>query len=205
MKTYILGNNGFAREIFEQIILRQRASNFGGFIILNNDKPFVIGDEGSFEFSYPNNSCFIVGTYNKKQRIEYIKHFKQHYPTTSTYFPTFSSENAYISKLSTVGVGNLFCPFSTVNGDASIGDFNCFNIYSSINHACKIGNYNIMSPYAGVMAYCNIGDSNFLGTHSTITPKITIGNDNTISAGECVFDNLTDRQFFGSGIVYNKP
>jgi hypothetical protein len=205
MKTYILGNSGFAKEIFEYIILRQRTANFGGFIILNNDKPFVIGDDGSFEFTYPNSSCFILGTGNKKWRTAFINHFKQHYPLSSTFFPTFSAESAHISKLATIGAGNLFCPFSTVNGDVSIGDFNCFNIYSSVSHDCKMGSYNILSPYAGIMGYCNIGNNNFLSANSTITPRISIGDNNTISAGECLFEDLADRQFFGSGIVYNKP
>lgn len=205
MKTYILGNGGFAREIFEQIFLRNHSTNFGGFIILNNDKPFVIDSDGSYEFDYPSSSCFVLGTGNKKWRKTFIDHFKHHYPLSSTYFPTFAAEYAHVSKMSVIGVGNVFCSFSLVNGDANIGDFNCFNAYSCIHHDCKLGNENILSPYAGIMGYCTIGNSNFMGAHSTITPRLTIGNDNTISAGECLFDNLTDRQFFGSGIIYNKP
>lgn len=205
MKTYILGNSGFANEIFEQIFLRNHKNSFGGFIILNNDKPFVIDNEGSYEFDYPSNSCFVLGTGNKKWRKYFIDHFKQHYPLSSTYFPTFCAEDAHISKMSTLGIGNVFCSFSLTNADAQVGDFNCFNMFSCISHHCKMGNYNIMSPYAGIMGYCTVGDNNFIGTHSTITPKLTIGNDNTISAGECLFDNLGDRKFFGSGVVYNKP
>jgi acetyltransferase-like isoleucine patch superfamily enzyme len=205
MKTYILGNGGFAREIFEQIFLRNHKTNFGGFIVLNNDKPFVIDNDGSYEFTYPSNSCFVLGTGSKKWRKMLIEHFKHHYPLSSTYFPTFVAEDAHISKISTIGIGNVFCSFSMTNADALVGDFNCFNIYSTISHDCKMGNNNILSPYAGIMGYCSIGNNNFLGTHSTIVPKVIIGNDNTISAGECLFDNMYDRQFFGSGIVYNKP
>ena len=205
MKTYILGNGGFARDIFEQIFLRNPKNSFGGFIILNSDKPFVIDNEGSHEFEYPSNSSFILGTGNKKWRKQFIEHFKQHYPLSATYFPTFCAEDAHISKLAMIGIGNVFCSFSLINADAQVGDFNCFNAFSTISHDCKMGNYNIISPYAGIMGYCTIGDSNFIGAHSTVTPKLIIGNDNTISAGECLFDNLGTRQFFGSGIVYNKP
>jgi hypothetical protein len=45
-KTYILGNGGYAQEVFEQIFLRNVISNFGGFIILKGNKAFLIGDEG---------------------------------------------------------------------------------------------------------------------------------------------------------------
>lgn len=205
MKTYILGNSGFARELFEQVFLRNHKTNFAGFIILNNDKPFVIDSDGSYEFTYPVDSCFVLGTGNKKWRKTFIEHFRHHYPLSSTYFPTFAAEDSHISKLSTIGIGNTFSSYSLTNADAHIGDFNSFNIYSTISHDCKMGNNNILSPYAGIMGYCTVGNDNFIGTHATITPKLTIGNDNTISAGECLFDNLTDRKFFGSGVVYNKP
>lgn len=205
MKTYILGNSGFAIEIFEQIFLRNNKTNFGGFIILNNDKPFVIDSDGSYEFEYPSDSCFVLGTGNKKWRTLFIEHFKQHYPISSTYFPTFCAEDAHISKIASIGIGNVFCSFSLINANAKIEDFNCFNIYSTISHDCTMGSNNIVSPYAGIMGNCKIGNRNFIGTHATVTPKLNIGNDNTISAGECLFDNMTDRQFFGSGVVYNKP
>ena len=68
-----------------------------------------------------------------------------------------------------------------------------------------MGDNNIVSPYAGLMGYAKAGDNNFLGTKVIITPKISIGNDNTISAGEVVFDDMTNRQFFQSGVIYNKP
>jgi acetyltransferase-like isoleucine patch superfamily enzyme len=55
------------------------------------------------------------------------------------------------------------------------------------------------------MGFAKIGDDNFLGANVTITPKVLIGNDNTISAGECVFDNMNDREFFQSGIIRKKP
>jgi hypothetical protein len=37
-KKYILGNGGFAQEVFEQIILKEEAESCGGFIILKKDK-----------------------------------------------------------------------------------------------------------------------------------------------------------------------
>jgi acetyltransferase-like isoleucine patch superfamily enzyme len=206
MKTYVLGNGGFARDLFEQIFLRNYSeTNFGGFIILNNDKPFVISDKGSYEFDYPSDSNFILGTGNKNWRNSFIEHFKKHYPLSATYFPNVFTQNAYISKIGNLGFGNVFCAFSLLNSNASIGNFNCFNIYSTISHDCIMGDNNILSPYAGIMGYCRVGNSNFLGTHSTVTPKVVIGNENTINAGECLFDNLSDRKFFSSGVIYNKP
>ena len=52
-KLYILGNGSFAQEVFEQIIVANQVKNFGGFIILKNDKAFCIGEEGAEAFTYP--------------------------------------------------------------------------------------------------------------------------------------------------------
>ncbi len=203
MKTYILGNNCFAREIFEQIFLLNHKSNFGGFIILNNDKPFVIDSDGSYEFAYKH-SCFVLGTKDPKQRQLFIQHFKQHYPLTSTYFPTFCAEDSHISKMSVLGIGNVFCSFSLTGSGAEIGNFNTFSSYSSISYNSTIGDYNIVNNYGCITDYCKIGDYNTIGAHATMTPKTKIGNNNIISDGECLFDDMTNEQLFRSGITVNK-
>jgi len=55
------------------------------------------------------------------------------------------------------------------------------------------------------MGYCKVGDDNFLGTGTHLTPKVSIGNDNTLSAGETIFDDMENRQFFQYGLVLDKP
>ena len=178
---------------------------FGGFIILDNDKALLLNEDGVTAFTYPQDAQFILGTGNKKWRKLFIDHFLKYYSSTENHFPNFYSSKAYISKTARAGIGNVFCPFSTLNADATIGNFNCINIYASINHDCIVGDFNIFSPYAGQMGYGTMGNSNFIGTNAIIVPKIILGNDNTISSGECVFDNMKDREFFQSGIIVKKP
>lgn len=203
--TYILGHAGFAKELYEQFIVRNNSYNFGGFIVLKENKAILINEnEGYSEFTYPKDANFIVGTGNKNWRSKFLTHFLDKYPATSEYFPNFYSEATYISKVSKIGIGNVFCPFSLVNGDAQIGDFNLFNIYSSISHDCRLGSYNILCPYTVILGNCLINDTNFFGSHVTITPRVKIGSNNTISAGECVFDDLQNKEFFQSGIIYQK-
>ena len=204
-KTYILGNGGYAQEVFEQIFLRNVISNFGGFIILKGNKAFLIGDEGVAPFTYPKDSAFVLGTGNKTWRKVFIEHFLKYYDKTITHWPNAIAGNAHISLSSQMGIGNVFNCFTMVNANAIIGNFNQFNIYSSSAHDNLIGNNNIISPYSGLMGFTKMGDDNFLGANVTITPKISIGNDNTVSAGECVFDNMSDREFFQSGIIRKKP
>jgi UDP-3-O-[3-hydroxymyristoyl] glucosamine N-acyltransferase len=204
-KTYILGNGGYAQEVFEQIFLRNVISNFGGFIILKDDKAFLIGEEGVAPFTYPKESAFVLGTGNKAWRNIFLTHFFKYYDKTITYWPNAIANNAHISLSCQMGIGNVFNCFSMTNANASIGNFNQFNVYSATHHDSSIGNNNIISPHSGIYGFSSIGNNNFLGANVCITPKVSIGNDNTISAGECVFDNMNDREFFQSGIIRKKP
>jgi UDP-3-O-[3-hydroxymyristoyl] glucosamine N-acyltransferase len=205
-KIYILGNGGYAQEIFEQMFLQHnRPRPFGGFLILKDDKPILISDTGVEDFTYPKSSAFLLGTGDKKWRSKFIAHFTKYYELSIDHFPNCVSDKAHISAMAHMGIGNIFCAFSIVNGNANIGNFNNLNIYSAISHDCIIGNNNVLAPYAGIMGYVKAGDTNFIGAKAVIAPKVVIGSDNTISAGEVVFDDMTNRQFFQSGVIYNKP
>lgn len=202
--TYILGNAGFAQELYDQIF-SNTAKTFGGFIELQDDKAYVISESGSNPFFYPKNCEFVLGTGSKPWRAAFIDKFTNAYELNTDFFPNITHRTAYISSLSTIGVGNVFCPFSTLNGNPILGNFNTLGMYAGISHDCTINSNNILSPYAGVMGRCSLGSVNFLGANSIITPDIRIGDDNTISAGEVVFDDMGDREFFQSGLIYKKP
>jgi len=202
-KSYIFGNEGFAKEIFDQVF-SVTLKEFGGFIVLKNDRAFVLTESGTQPFLYPDNVEFIIGTGSKKWRKLFMQHFLDKYPASINHFPNIVHSTAYISKLADTGIGNTFCPFSLINGNPVIGNFNNINVYSTVSHDCLVGDYNILSPYSGIMGRCTIGSNNFFGANCVITPDVNIGDDNTVSAGEVVFDNMTNREFFQSGIVYEK-
>lgn len=202
MLTYILGNGGYAHELYDQFLSN---SDFGGFIVIEKEFCYVINDSGVNIFNYRKDAKFILGTGSKTWRKKFINHFANHYELTEKFFPNFIHEKAYKSKLSILGVGNVVGPFSTINGNARLQNFNCLNIYSSVSHDCVIGSHNIFSPYSSVLGYCKVGDNNFFSANCTVTPRIRLGNNNTLSAGECLFEDMGYREFFKSGIVTKKP
>ena len=71
-KTYILGNSGFAQEVFEQVILRDEKANFGGFLIIKQEKAYCISEEGVNLFKHDKNASFILGTSNPVWREKLI-------------------------------------------------------------------------------------------------------------------------------------
>lgn len=204
MNLYILGNGGFAHEVFDHIFLKENTNKFCGFITLVGDKAFVISEEGIVPFEYNSEASFIVGTQNSVWKKKLLDHFLTLYDLTKAHFPNIYSSKCSVSFTSMIGIGNLFLPFSSVHGIATIGNFNSFSSYSSVHNRCKIGNYNIVYPYAGIMNQCSVGNNNILQPNSIITEKVIIGSDNIISAGECVFDNVNDNELFQSGIILKK-
>ena len=203
-KTYILGNGGYAQEVFAQIIVPNKYE-FGGFLIVKEDKALLIDEEGINPFSYPKNAMFILGTGNKKWRRIFISHFLKYYDKSINHFPNVFSKSTFIASTAKLGVGNVFCSYSMINGTGTVGDFNNFNAYASIHHDVILGDNNVLSPYAGIMGYCEVGNENFFGVGTQVTPKVEIGNENTLSAGETLFDDMSNRQFFQSGIITDKP
>ena len=51
-KTYLLGNGGYAQECFEQFVLGEVIQDFGGFLILKNNKLVIINEGGVDDFKY---------------------------------------------------------------------------------------------------------------------------------------------------------
>lgn len=204
MNLYMLGNGGYAYELFDQLFLEKNSYKFQGFIILKDDEAFVINEEGIIPFNYQNDAAFVLATQNPIWRLKLLKHFIKHYDSTKTHFPNIYSNKAHVSKTSVIGIGNVFSAFSTISGVATVGNFNLFNSHSSVRSNCKIGNHNILHPYAGIMNSCIIGDYNVLQPNCVLTEKIIAGSDNVISAGECVFDNLNNEELFQSGIILKK-
>ena len=84
-----------------------------------------------------------------------------------------------------------------------IGNFNLLNCYASVHHGVRMGNHNIFSTYAAVLGYCNVGNDNWLALEQLITQRTNIGDDNTLSSGEHLFDEMTDRQLFQSGVIFD--
>lgn len=182
---YILGNGSFAQEVFEQLIVANTIVDFGGFIILKDDKTFVIGEDGAKEFTYPKEAQFIIGTSNQLWRLKFIDHFMAKYPYNIKTWPNMSAPSAYISSSADMGIGNIFMYNTVINAYAEVGNFNLFNIFSSINNNCEIGDDNIFHQYASAIN------------------GVTMGSHNLLSAGEVLFENIEDSKLFQSGVVFD--
>ena len=185
-KTYILGNGGFAQEVFEQIFLSGPGNlDFGGFIIIKKEKAHVINDDGVKLFNYDKNSSFIIGTSNYEWRKIFINHITRLYEINATHFPNVQAYNSHISGTSMQGVGNLFLCFSMMNANADIGNFNTFGCYSSVHHDTSVG------------------DNNYFATYASAVPCRKIGDNNVLQPGEVLYEDMEDNEILSSGVVHD--
>ncbi len=183
-KTYILGNGGFAQEVFEQVVLRDEKANFGGFLIIKQEKAYCISEEGVNLFKHDKNASFILGTSNPVWREKFIDYFTNFYPFNINHFPNISAYNAHVSQTSRMGIGNLFLSFSMLNANSEIGNFNTFNCYSSLHHDCSIGDNNFLHQYSNARSNCKVGSGNIL------------------QAGEVLLENMKDNGILSSGVIF---
>ena len=200
-KTYLLGNSGYAQECFAQFVLGGVIKDFGGFLILKNNKLILINEEGVDDFKYPDKSAFVLATRQPVWRNKFLEHLFKIYEKDINHFPNIVSNEAYLAQTSRLGVGNVLNCFAMINANTEIGNFNLLNCYASLHHDVKIGDHNIFATYATALGYNNVGDNNWLDSSATVTQRTNIGNNNTLSSGEHLFDDMNDGQLFQHGLI----
>lgn len=90
-----------------------------------------------------------------------------------------------------IGEGAIFCPFTTVTSNATIGKFFHANIYSYVAHDCIIGDYVTFAPHVHCNGNVIIEDFAYIGTGAVIregTPErpMIIGKGAVIGMGAVV-------------------
>lgn len=70
-------------------------------------------------------------------------------------YPSFISNNAWLSKEVTVGMGSILYPGVSINYETTIGDFVVMNMNCAIGHNCIIHSYTSLAP-GGNLAGCTI-------------------------------------------------
>lgn len=80
-----------------------------------------------------------------------------------------------------IGVGGIFCPFTTVTSNTKIGKFFHANLYSYVAHDCVIGDYVTFAPNVQCNGGVVIEDHAYIGTGAMIKQGTT---DRPIIIGE---------------------
>lgn len=90
-----------------------------------------------------------------------------------------------------IGEGAIFCGFTTVTSNATIGKFFHANIYSYVAHDCVIGDYVTFAPYVQCNGNVVIEDEVYVGTgviikQGTPAKPVIIGRGAVLGMGAVV-------------------
>jgi sugar O-acyltransferase (sialic acid O-acetyltransferase NeuD family) len=132
------------------------------------------------------NAVYICAIGDGKARLAIGRDFQQ----KGAEFINFIHPTARIRERVKMGVGNIFCPKTSVNPDVTIGDFVILNSNSGLAHDCIVGDGCSLIGGNSVNGNCTLGKCVFLGANSVIIPGRKIGEYANISAGAVVFTHV---------------
>lgn len=96
------------------------------------------------------------------------------------HFPSFISQNIWLSKHVKVGKGVILYPSTSINYETDIGDFVIVNMNCAIGHNCTILDYATLAPGVNLGGFTHIGEAVDIGIGVSTKQGITIGDDATI-------------------------
>jgi sugar O-acyltransferase (sialic acid O-acetyltransferase NeuD family) len=113
---------------------------------------------------------------------------------------TVISDNALVSKYSSIGKGTIIMHRATIGVGSKIGQNCIINTNANIEHDTTVGDDVHVSTHAVVNGNCELKNGVFVGSNATIFQGISIENDTLIGAGSLVTKNITEK-----GIYYGNP
>lgn len=181
MKYVVFGSGGFAKEVItyiehdnHEVVAVVSPDHFN--CISYNKKYHIVSNIEHGQFP---EAQFIlaVGDIDLKKKI--VKN-------TEDRWANFIHSSSFVSPHATLGKGIVMCPYSSILGDAIVGNFVTYNVYTLTSHDNIIQDFVTYSPYSGTMGNCKIGNECFFGTNSFTIPNVTLGNKIKVSAGSMV-------------------
>lgn len=193
----VYGNSGFGREIMPilmQSLVKDREPRTV-FLDDNNVQPQVNGYEvwtfDKFIAQPAQEKKIAIAIADSKVRETLARKCS----AENIAFMSIEAKNHVRMDDCTVGAGAIFCPFTTLTSNISIGShFHC-NIYSYIAHDCVIGNYVTFAPGVKCNGNIRIEDHAYIGTGAILkqgTPDnpLVIGAGAIIGMGAVVTKNV---------------
>lgn len=101
------------------------------------------------------------------------------------------ADSAVFLDANEIGPGSIFCSFSQVTSNATIGSHFHANIYSYVAHDCMVGNFVTLAPGAKINGNVVLEDGAYIGTGAIIKQgapgkPIIVGKGATVGMGAVV-------------------
>jgi sugar O-acyltransferase (sialic acid O-acetyltransferase NeuD family) len=198
----LVGGGGHCKSTIEVIETHSELYSIKGILDSNEkgsifDYPILGNDDLIPELAKDCNFIITVGNIKTtKIREKIAANIKEH----NGKLITVISNNAVVSKNSTIGAGTVVYNNANVNADSKIGENCILNTACNIEHDCIIGDFVHVSTGAMINGGCSIGNRCFIGSNATIMNGISISDDVIVGAGSVVVKNIID-----SGVYVGNP
>lgn len=203
-KLYIIGARGFGREIYH---LAKESTGYlsqfeiAGFLDDNSNAldhypgyPDIVDSVENFTPS--ENDLFVCALGD----VAYKRRYVDSVLSKGGQFINLIHKDAYISDNVKLGTGCIFCAYSRISCDVTIGDFNTFQPFTAVGHDVAIGNFCHFNTYSFLGGFVEIGNSVTLHTGAIVHPHKKVGNGCVVGAGAVVLRNVTENT-----TVYGNP
>lgn len=186
------------------------AGNVGGFIAYNpnlflqqynilgfvDDDPAKLGKNfygypviGDLDYllSLSTNTAVVIGIASPKvKKTIHEKLASRGFP-----FPSFISNNAWLSNKVTVGQGAIIYPGVSINYETKVGDFVIMNMNCAIGHNCDIGSYCALAPGVNLAGFTRVEEAVDLGIGVSTRQNISVGKAAIIGGQAMLVKNVS--------------
>lgn len=195
---YIIGTNGFAKEVgllaglinavqarWSRIeYLAENKSNIGV------DFPYgqVTGTDELLNREDEADIVIGIGRPKIRQRIAEAIFARPWLSAPNLIHPRSEIDPKWVQ----LGKGNILTSGTVFTCDITIGDFNVFNLNCTIGHDVHVGSYSVINPGCNISGGVSLGDRCLVGTGVQILENLSIVSDTTVGAGALVSKSITE-------------
>ena len=194
----IVGTGGFAREVYWHA---HNSLGYGtefvikgfleGNVPLDHSKYSLLPAqvlENILNYNISRNDVFVVALANSK-----IKELLAGIILgNGGKFINLIHKTAMVSDTAQLGIGIIFCQFTSISCNTVVENHVMLNAYSSLGHDAKIGEYSSIMGNVDITGNVSVGTHTFWGSGSRALPGSKIGNYATVGAGSVVIRKVKD-------------
>jgi len=190
-RLYIFGAGGLAIDTYN--VMLENNESLEGFIdeINFNRKLFDVPVYSHL----PDNKSVVIAVGNPSAKQAVVAKLK-----TGTMFESVIQKDVFISKIVSLGVGNIIMKNTTISGNVKLGSHVCVNSQSTVSHDSVVDDYCTITPGVTICGNVKIGKRCWIGAGTTIKENINIADDVFIGAGSLVLKDITE-----PGLYFGHP
>lgn len=105
-------------------------------------------------------------------------------------FSTFIHHSAIVAGGAQIGQGSIICPNAVISTSAVLGKLVTVNLATTVDHDATVGDFTSLMNQVDITGWARIGEGVFIGSHATVLPQVRVGDEAIIGAGSVVRNDV---------------